>query len=74
VKLTREECKAREVEYQRKIKAGQVQATVRNKLKDAGMKRGSNAIAGKSNVAQRDEEEENSDDSNSDDNSDDNSD
>lgn len=60
VKLTREECKAREVEYQHKIKAGQVQVSMRKKRKDAGIKRRLNATAGGSN-AERDEEEESSD-------------
>jgi hypothetical protein len=41
VKLTREECKAREAEYYQKIQAGEIQVRTRKRRKDAGKKRSS---------------------------------
>jgi hypothetical protein len=79
VRLSREELKAREADYHKKIQTGEIQVVQRKKRKDAGTKRTPTTMKGnKRNVRREEEEEEeeeeekSSDDSGNDDNSDDN--
>ena len=66
VELTREELKAREKEYQRKVQAGEIQVGTRKKRKDAGKKRSKRGSKKVDEVEEEEEEEEEDDDSDDD--------